>query len=475
MSQEFLIVSNRLPVVIKKDEGEWKITPGAGGLVTALKPVLSKHGGSWIGWPGETDDAPVDSLLGEVGRELGCRLHPVSLSSELVEGYYFGFSNETLWPLFHDLLGHAKFELDAWKDYVEANGIFADAIAQKARPDQVLWIHDYQLMLTGEELRRREIGNPIGFFLHIPFPSPDIYSRLPWRTQLLEALLHYDLVGFQTKRDLRNFVHCLRRFLKPQRVRTGRKKARIEMDGRRVLAGYFPISIDFEDFDRRARSEEVREAGWYIHEGFREQKIILGADRLDYTKGIPARFRAFARALEKYPDLHRKVSMIQLLVPSREQIDDYAAWKEQLERLSGEINGRFASRGWVPLHYMYRALPFQELLGHYRTSEICLVTSLKDGMNLVAKEYAACSVDENGVLILSEFAGAAPQMKGALIVNPHDQEQVADAIYQAFNMPEDERVKRMRALRRGVARNNVFKWVDSFLDELTGIDPSGQE
>lgn len=468
MGYPLLIVSNRLPISIAKDDsGGWAIQAASGGLVTALRPILKQYGGSWVGWPGDSGDAPMDELLDTLGGELNCQFHGVDLSPELIEGFYYGFSNETLWPLFHDLLGHAKFDREKWLSYVESNRIFADVLMHAVEKDHLVWVHDYQLVMVGQFLREQGIENKLAYFLHIPFPPPDIFARLPWRTEILRALLAYDLVGFQVQRDLRNFAQCVRQFVPDARVSTHRSLVFIEMPGRRLRAGAFPISIDFREFDSAARSQEVQDTAWYIHESFPDQQIALGVDRLDYTKGIPAKFHAFERALEKYPELRGNLSLIQLVVPSRQDIPEYAAWKEKLDGLVGHINGRFDNRGWAPVHYMYRSISRTELLGYYRASEICLVTPLKDGMNLVCKEYCAASVDDHGALVLSEFAGSAPQMRdGALLVNPHDVDAAADAIHRAFHMSREERRDRMRRLRREVRRNDVFRWVRSFLDQV---------
>lgn len=469
MSRPLLIVSNRLPVVVNSEEdGSWTVKPGSGGLVTALKPVLREYGGHWVGWPGEsTEDAPMDELLEKVGEELGCSFTPVQLSTELVEGFYYGFSNETLWPLFHDLLGHATFEREKWLSYVKSNRIFASVLAETVKADQIVWIHDYQLILVGRGLREIGISNPLAYFLHIPFPPPDIFARLPWRAEILQALLTYDLLGFQGVRDLRNFAQCVRQFVPTARVSVQKQITEIRLNDRKLRAGAFPISIDSKDFNNRASSQEVQDRAWYIHENFQDQKLVLGVDRLDYTKGIPAKFLAFEQALAKYPELHEKISMVQIVVPSRQSVPEYAKWKDNMDTIVGRINGRFANRGWMPLHYLYRSIPQDELLGYYRAAEICLITPLKDGMNLVCKEYCASNISEDGVLILSEFAGAAPQMSdGGLIVNPHDCDGVADAIYRAVMMDREERLDRMRRLRREVFRNDVFRWVNSFLDQV---------
>ncbi len=465
VSRPLLIVSNRLPIVVKEEEdGTWNIRTGSGGLVTAMKPVLQRHGGCWIGWPGDAHGAPIDEMLGSVGDEMGCKFSGVPLSEELIEGYYFGFSNETLWPLFHDLLGHASFDQEKWVFYMDANRRFAESITEEARPDHLIWVHDYQLILVGKYLRELNLGNVLAYFLHIPFPTLDIFARLPWRVEVIRALLAYDTVGFQTGRDLRNFVECVRAFVPESTAEFEGELAYIQLGERRICAGAFPISIDFDYFNDKVQDKESQDSAWYIHENHGANTFCLGIDRLDYTKGIPAKFHAFSRALEKYPDLHGKLSLVQLVIPSRQDIPEYKRWKDRLDRLVGEINGRFARHGWVPVHYMYRSLPQYELMGYYRAAEICLVTPLKDGMNLVAKEYCACSYDDHGALILSEFAGSASQLKDhALIVNPHDLEGVADAIYRASMMPVEERHERMQGLRKNVREQDIFWWVNSFL------------
>jgi len=468
MNRPMLIVSNRLPIVVRNEaDGNWDVMPASGGLITALRPILAEYGGGWVGWPGTAEGAPLGELLGKLGAELGCQFVPVELSDRLVDGFYYGFSNETLWPLFHDLLGHARFEQDKWLAYEESNRIFAEVVAKTVEPGNVIWVNDYQLILVGEELRKLGVKNPIAWFLHIPFPGPDLFARLPWREQIIRGMLSNDLIGFQTQRDLRNFAACVRQFISDADVDVGRNITTIRTCHGTVRAGAFPISIDSRDFEEKARAQEVQEAAWYIHEDYPNQQMLLGVDRLDYTKGIIAKFRAYERALEKYPDLNRRVTLLQIVIPSRADIPEYGNWKARMDQTVGEINGRFAVGGWMPLHYMYRSVGFTELLGYYRASEVCLVTPLKDGMNLVSKEYCASCVEDNGVLILSEFAGSAIQLRdGALLVNPHDNEAMADAIHRAVNMPAAERQSRMKRLRTGIRRNDVFRWIEGFIGSI---------
>ncbi len=464
------VVSNRLAIVLDREaDGQWAITPASGGLVTALGPVLRDRGGQWIGWLGSTvgdmDAMTLERLLERGSQQTGYTLKPVTLTEEEIRNYYFGFSNEILWPLFHDLPSRCNFNPAYWKVYEAVNTKFARAVADHTdEKDDYVWIHDYQLILVAARLKAMGVRRATGFFLHIPFPPLDGFVRLPWRFQILEALLQYDLIGFQTVRDRRNFMDCVRMLMPASRVIGHGLVVRCLTAGREILVGTFPISIDFKQFADRAASSEVREQAWIIHANLPERQLILGIDRLDYTKGIPLRLQAFANALERYPELRKQLTLIQVVVPSREDVPEYESLKREIQRLVGEINGRFTEVGWTPIHYIYRSLSLVELLAYYRTCEIALVTPLKDGMNLVAKEFCACSVENNGVLILSEFAGAAAQLHtGALLVNPFDIEGVADAIHQAWAMDVPSRNIRMEKMRRSIQRYNIFHWVNAFL------------
>jgi trehalose 6-phosphate synthase len=475
-TQRLTVVSNRLPVVVNRDhEGDWVITPGGGGLVTALSPLLRDRGGLWIGWLGTGTDELVDipfvgDFLAKGEQETGFTLEAVTLTEDEVQNYYFGFSNEILWPLFHDLPSRCNFEQIYWENYRQVNRKFAHAVGARTREDDYIWVHDYHLTLVASELKQLAARRRTGFFLHIPFPPLDLLLTLPWHQEILNSMLEYDLLGFQTMRDRKNFLGCVRSLCGGARV-TGRGNiSKVVTPTRELLAGTFPISIDFEEFAELAASNEVSDTAWVIHSNLPKRQLILGVDRLDYTKGIPHRLQAFANALDRYPDMRGKVSLIQIVVPSREGIDEYDSLKQEIERLVGEINGRFTEVGWMPVIYMYKSMDRIRLLSYYRTCEIALVTPLKDGMNLVAKEYCTCSID-TGVLILSEFAGAAPQLQpDALLVNPHDTEGVADAIHQAFTMDYEERRTRMRRLRRSIARHDIYRWVNSFLKAAISKD-----
>jgi len=465
-TKRLIVVSNRLPYVLENQTRDrWTLKPGSGGLVTALLPVLRHRGGIWIGWSGTTEEGPdVVEIFRGASREAGYVLKPVSLTQEEVDRYYHGYSNESIWPLFHDLQSRCEFDPEYWHTYVKVNRRFADALAEDCGPDDFVWVHDYQLMDVAHHMRERGSAADLAFFLHIPFPAPDIFMKLPERTAVLTSLLAYDLVGFQTQRDRRNFIQCVRTLMKNARVRAEGHLHVVKIGEREMRVGNFPIGIDANAFMRSATSPEVEERMRSIRGSYAGAQIVLGLDRLDYTKGIPERLRAFADLLERFPEVRGRIHLVQVVVPSREGIPEYDALRLEIERLVGRINGLYGELGWVPVHYLYRSLSKTELLAFYRSADIALITPLKDGMNLVAKEFCACNVDENAVLVLSQFAGAASQLgQAALVVNPYDVEQTADAIYNAFRMTHGERRYRMRALRRNVRTQNVFWWVDSFM------------
>jgi trehalose 6-phosphate synthase/phosphatase len=468
-----VIVSNRLPFRVERVDDEVQIKAGSGGLVTALAPVLRDRHGVWVGWDGDVFGGAPAAVLEDHSASAGYQLVPLALDSEEVKEYYWGFSNATLWPLFHDMLDQCHFVHQQWEAYKRVNRKFADRTAAMADDDDLIWIHDYQLILAGEYLHHAGIRARKAYFLHIPFPPWDLFVRLPWREEILRAFLFYDVVGLQTERDRRNFVQCVRRLFPAVRTERRGRFSILHLDDRRVSVASFPISIDFREFVRVARSKEVEEKAWLIHENLPERKLILGVDRLDYTKGIPQRLEAFEFFLEKYPEMRGRVTLVQVLVPSRVRIQEYQEMKDNIERMIGRINGRFTTHGWIPITYMAYHLDRPELVGYYRTSEIALITPLKDGMNLIAKEYCASCVNGDGVLILSEFAGAASQLgKSALLVNPYHVEAVADRIYQAYHMPREERVQRMQRMRAQIRSKDVFYWVAEFF-KAQGVGDRG--
>jgi trehalose 6-phosphate synthase/phosphatase len=463
-SKRLVVASNRLPIVINRSKDGWAIRPGTGGLITALSPIMNKNRGLWIGWPGSAEDIPYEKLLKNFSKSHSYELKPVLISKEEVAKYYHGFSNETLWPLFHDLLSYCKFDKENWIIYKKVNSKFAEVIYNSIKPDDLIWIHDYHLALVGQYLKEKKVTQNVIYFLHIPFPTFDLLRRLPWVNELISGMMGYDLLGFQTLRDQRNFINSVRSVFPGVKIIVKRRYCLILYKDRVIKVGNFPISIDFNEFYDLAKTKKVANTAQHFHEKFNADSLILCVDRLDYTKGIPERLLAFERALEKYPELQGKLTLLQLLIPSRTPVPEYQQLKRQLDTLIGRINGKFSKMGWVPIHYMYRTMSRTELVGCYKACEIALITPLRDGMNLVAKEYCACTIDNNGILVLSEFAGAAEQLKnGAIIVNPYDIEQTAEAIYNAFKMEEHERKARMEKLRFEIRRNDVHKWVNWFI------------
>ncbi|WP_437329990.1 bifunctional alpha,alpha-trehalose-phosphate synthase (UDP-forming)/trehalose-phosphatase [Sorangium sp. So ce381] len=457
-----LIVSNRLPISVRVDRGALCLTRSSGGLAAAMRGPHERHCAIWIGWPGS-----VASLSPEQRRDAdvalaGMRAVPVHLGATEQHRFYDGFSNGVLWPLLHYLLD--KVNLDAeldWEAYQRVNERFADVVAAQYTPGDAIWVHDYQLLLLPALLRRRLPGARIGFFLHVPFPSAEVFRILPWREQIVRGLLGADLIGFHTAAYRRNFAASAAHVLG---VDPG--EAMIEHDGRTVALGVHPISIDAAEIERLAGHPGVREEAARIRAEARDRKIVLGIDRLDYTKGIPRRLLAIERFLEREPELRDQVRFLQLAVPTREMAGAYADFRRVVHEMVGRINGQYGTTFATPIHYMHRSLPFEQVVALYLAADVMLVTPLRDGMNLVAKEYVAARGDDDGALILSEFAGASSELAEAISVNPYDIGSVAAAVKQAIAMPPAEQRRRMAALRRRVATHDVHAWAQAFLDEL---------
>ena len=471
-TRRLVVVSNRLPISIKEVDGKLTASASSGGLVSALTPILAEHGGTWIGSTGTASsgseqDASVRKVLADTTRKSSYRYAPIFLSGEEQLNFYEGFSNEIIWPLFHDLQSRCNFAPRYWAFYEKVNRRFATATLKYAKPGDLIWIQDYQLMDVARQIRISRPELQLAFFMHIPFPAPDIFEKLPWRKPILEALLQHDLLGLQTHRDERNLAACIRSFLPSAELERAHDARYVTYRGRRSRVQSFPISVDFEQFARKASSKAVTERAAEIRSQLNGVRIALGVDRLDYTKGIPERLRAFASLLRDYPATRGHISLYQIVVPSRETITGYQNLMFEIERLVAHINGEHSQPGWVPIHYVHRSLPREELLAHYRAASMALITPLKDGMNLVAKEYVASRTDNDGVLILSEFAGAAPELgRGALLVNPYDELGVAAALARALAMEPDEQRRRMLRMRAWVRRHDIMRWRDSFFAAL---------
>lgn len=466
--RDLILVSNRLPATVETGAHGSFLRPSTGGLVTALRAILAKRKGYWVG-SAEGQEEDLKLLLGKGRGQSGYKMIPISLTQAERSGFYAGFSNEIVWPLFHDLQSRCNFDPSYWKAYVEVNRKFAEATRRAAKPASIVWVHDYHLMLVGEFLRKENLKSRLGFFLHIPFPPLDIFEKLPWRSQVLQGLLQFDLVGFQTPRDQRNFLGCVRRLLPEVAMERLDDQVRMQYQfrNRTTLIGSFPIGIDFDEFSRNAEQSDVEERADRIRSDMRGRQIALGVDRLDYTKGIPERLKAFQHLLEHHENIRRKISLVQIVVPSRERIPKYRDLRLEIETLVSRINGQFGDPGWMPVHYIHRSLHRPELLALYRAADIALITPLKDGMNLVSKEFCAAQVREHGVLILSEFAGSAEELRtGAMLVNPYDIESVAEAVYTAFEMKPADRAARMHKLRRKVRNADVFRWSEHFCSHL---------
>ncbi len=461
MPNDLVIVANRLPVDREENaDGSqgWRRSPG--GLVSAIEPVMRANDGVWVGWPGGTDTDL------EPFEDDGLQLVPMTMTQQEIEEYYEGFSNATLWPLYHDVVAKPEFHREWWDAYRAVNHRFAEKAAELASEGATVWVHDYQLQLVPQFLRELRPDLRIGFFLHIPFPPAELFQQVPWRRQILEGLLGADLVGFQLPGAAQNFIRLVRQ-------RVGHKTHRDLVylpDGRTVRAAAFPISIDAAGFEKLATSEAVANRSEEIRRALgNPRKIFLGIDRLDYTKGIYARLRAYSELLR---DGHLDVDdavFVQVAVPSREQVEQYRILRDEIDRLVGRINGDLGRIGKPAISYLHSSYPREEMAALYRAADIMVVTPYRDGMNLVAKEYVACRFDNAGALVLSEFAGAAEELRQAWLVNPYDINGMKSALLQAYEADEKELTKRMKAMRKTVSTNDVAAWADHFMTELAKV------
>jgi trehalose 6-phosphate synthase/phosphatase len=465
-SARLLIVSNRLPVMARVVDGEVALSDAGGGLVTGLRPYHETSGGLWIGWPGDVSRLTPGQGL-SLDRQLAQRaIVPVPLSRDHVERYYNGFANRVLWPLFHYLIDRVPVDAAGWDAYSQVNEAFADVVAHEYRTGDTVWVHDYQLMLVPALLRARLPRARIGFFLHIPFPSSEVYRILPWRRQILTGLLGADLIGFHTFAYLRHFVASL---LHIEGVEPDIDRVRIA--DRDVHLGVFPMGIDAQQFAARAGGPEVDARVRDIRRDAAGRQIVLGIDRLDYTKGIPRRLHAIERLLMRAPERRDQIRFIQVAVPSRGEVDSYQRFKRHVEESVGRINGACSTLSSSPVHYIHQSVSQTELVALYRAADAMLVTPLRDGMNLVAKEFIASRVDEDGVLVLSEFAGAAAELDGAVTVNPYDVDAVVESLERALSMSPQEKQARMKTLRRRVFEHDVHAWASGFLERLASTRP----
>lgn len=458
-----IIVSNRLPVKIQKNEHGLDYQTSEGGLATGLGSIYKEGNNLWIGWPGlyveskETEQEITKHLQEN-------NMSPVFLTEHEIRDYYEGFSNETLWPTFHYFNNYAVHENALWEAYFKVNLKFCEEVVRLAEPGDTLWIHDYQLLLLPQLIRERLPESSIGFFLHIPFPSYEVFRLLPWRRQLLKGLLGSDLIGFHTYDDMRHFLSSVNRI-----VMLTHTNGQVDMNNRRVLIDAFPMGIDYASYASSAAAPDTLKKEVRFRTALGEVKVLLSIDRLDYSKGIPNRLQAFETFLERYPEWRGKVSLVMVVVPSRDRVGRYKDLKEDIDERVGRINGQYGRLSWTPIHYFYRSFPINSISAFYRIADVALVTPMRDGMNLVAKEYVASKLDQHGVLVLSEMAGASRELLDSLQINPNDINGMVDSIHAALVMPEAEQERRMSNMQATVRKYDIHNWVRVFMDRLTYI------
>jgi trehalose 6-phosphate synthase/phosphatase len=467
--RRLLIVSNRLPLTIQERKGELHLEPSVGGLATGLSSWYKSRDSIWIGWPGITGKK-IKREKDILAKLLSENCHPVSITQHDVEAYYHGICNRTIWPLFHHFPLYTEYSEDFWQAYERVNTAFANVVAGIAKPNDIIWIHDYHLMLLPKLLRERLPKATMGFFLHIPFPSFEIFRLLPWRNQILEGLLGADLVGFHTYDYAGHFLDSVRLLLGYEAA-----MGQITAADRVVRADAFPMGINYDQFSNAVQDSKTHAERKRFHKKLGDCRVILSVDRLDYTKGIPQRLEAFSAFLDRNSKFLRKVILVLLVVPSRTRVGHYIQLKKQLDGLVGEINGKYGTIGWMPVWYLYRSLPFHSLTALYSLADVALVTPLRDGMNLVAKEYTATKMDGKGVLILSETAGAAQELGEAIIINANNQEEIVRALEKALEMPEQEQIERNRIMQKRLRRYDVVQWANEFMDKLLSTKKLQQE
>jgi len=463
--QDIYIISNRLPMTVTRNAGSVSVTPSAGGVATGLGSVFRKYDARWIGWPGiavnKGDFALKESIKALLDNQ-GCI--PVFLTRNDVEKYYKGFSNKVLWPLFHYFQHYTEFDESYWRVYEKVNRSFCDILLETAEPDAKIFVQDYHLMLLPQMIRRELPDATIGFFLHIPFPSYELFRILPWRDDLLKGLLGSDLIGFHTYEYTRHFLDSVLRVLGHDHY-----MGQISYEKRLIRADAFPMGIDFDRFNTSIQTHKVQKEIRRIKRDIGTGKALLSADRLDFSKGIPLRLEAFGRFLAAHPDSRGKVTLVLVAVPSRSTIPSYITLKKHINEQVGEINGRYGTIDWTPIRFLYSFLPFNTLLALYNICDIAVVTPIRDGMNLMAKEYLATKADGTGVLILSEFAGASKELGEAILINPHDMHSFIRALECAMDMPEEEQIRRVRRMQERIRRYDIIHWIHDFNNRLDEI------
>jgi trehalose 6-phosphate synthase/phosphatase len=458
-----IIVSNRLPVKIQRKDDMLVFTPSEGGIATGLGSIYKEGNNLWVGWPGMfiNDEEERDFVITELQKE---SMFPVFLTKNEIRAYYEGFSNATLWPTFHYFNEYVVYNKSYWEAYQKANAKFCEVIGMVAKPGDTIWVHDYQLLLLPGMLRKKIEHCLIGFFQHIPFPSFEVFRMLPWRKSLLDGMLGADLIGFHTYDDMRHFLNSVNRI-----VGTSDTNGQLEIDNRYVLVDAFPMGIDYKKYSKNVLTEEVQQKEKIFRESLGKQKLVLSIDRLDYSKGIPQKLTAFERLLEKRPSLQGNISLVMIVVPSRDHVPRYKELKEEIDEIVGRINSSLSTLEWRPIYYFYRSFPLDHLSALYHMADIALITPMRDGMNLVAKEYVASKADKKGVLILSEMAGASKELSDAILINPNDNEAIVAALEEAIDMSEEDQLRLMKSMQNVVRLYDIHNWVELFLDRLNYI------
>ena len=458
-----IIVSNRLPLKIIREDNSFYYVPSEGGLATGLGSIYKKGDNLWVGWPGQTvkKDDERKQIRHDLKEE---NMIPVFLSKKLIENFYEGFSNDTIWPIFHYFLQYANYDPNLYTAYVEANKVFCSVVLEVATEHDTIWVHDYQLLLLPQMIRKKLPNVGIGFFQHIPFPSYEVFRMIPRRNEILHGMLGADLIGFHTYDDMRHFLSSVSRI-----VGIPNSRGRIETSNRIIEVDSFPMGIDYNKYAITAASPKTIDKEIKFRASLGKQKLIISIDRLDYSKGLPKRLQAFELFLKNYPEFEEKVSLIMIVVPSRDNVAHYKGLKEEVDLLVGRINGKFGKLNWTPIHYFYRSFALESLSAFYRMAHVALVTPMRDGMNLVCKEFIASKLDKTGVLILSEMAGASKELSDAILINPNNIDQMVEAIFAALTMPEEEQVLHISIMQETLKRYNINHWVNMFMGRLEHV------